>query len=1003
MGFFDRLSNIFNKAQDWAKTTREINSKFKPFFRRVDNELSQIKEVNITIPAEVRELYLTLLHKDAEKYQKQINQYVLLSDRIEEHNKKVIAIQEGMKGFDYDLIIRNPSVYEYSHIYKHTKAVDYISTFKHYEQKYEDFSLRVLDIKNNFNNILLQYNLSIELENDFIFKSTHYIDANEKNIILKRRDNYIKSINILGNYKYYNFSKLDMVEKYIDNNNTNYVHENISSKIFDDINGKSLDNEQRKAILEDEVSSLVVAGAGSGKTLTICGKVKYLLEKNNVKPKDILLMSFSKKSVEDLKNKIVTINENIKVTTFHALGLDIINNYTNERHTVDEQIDEKIETYFRDVLPNRPTVFRNVFNYFYLFNYNIKNDKKYSNEGELFKELKKENFITLKDRLSKINGHIKEKYTIKHEYVKSVEELIIANYLFINGIDYIYEHSYENKLSTAEKRQYTPDFYLPKYGIYIEHYGIDKNGHAKQYDGETEQKYIEGIVWKRNLHQKYNTKYIETYSFNFSEGTIFDELENKLKQAGVKFKPLTDEQVKTAINSFYYGKSFKSFIKLVFSFVRLYKSRYRNDKEFELLKNSKLLTPFEKQRASLFLDICKDLYNYYKDRLIEEDKIDFDDMILESTNILKECEEYKYKYIIVDEFQDISYSRMMFLKELIKHGSSKLFAVGDDWQSIYRFTGCDINIFIDFRKHFGECVINKINYTHRNSQELQDIVGPFIKKNPKQINKIICSKKKEKNPIILIYYNNKEKALSQALSKINEINKNANVLLLGRNNFDINSFCSDSFFKDKNSSKRIISKDFPKMNIIFSTVHAAKGLEQDYVILINAEDSLLGFPNKIEDDNLLNLVLSEPDAYPYSEERRLWYVALTRTKNHVYILVDEKNPSKFVKEIQSKCLVFYENDHQSNRKIIYCPNCKSGELVKRDHDNREFYGCSNFPYCNYTNSDINSVESQKRCPKCGYFLRRKKGIYIEYFECSNESNCNYKINILPEYYNNDKT
>lgn len=101
--------------------------------------------------------------------------------------------------------------------------------------------------------------------------------------------------------------------------------------------------------------------------------------------------------------------------------------------------------------------------------------------------------------------------------------------------------------------------------------------------------------------------------------------------------------------------------------------------------------------------------------------------------------------------------------------------------------------------------------------------------------------------------------------------------------------------------------------------------------------------------------------------------------------------------------MFYKNNHQSNSKIIYCPNCKSGELVKRAHNNREFYGCSNFPYCNYTNNDINSVESQKRCPKCGYFLRRKKGIYVEYFECSNESNCNYKINILPEYYNNDKT
>ena len=127
------------------------------------------------------------------------------------------------------------------------------------------------------------------------------------------------------------------------------------------------------------------------------------------------------------------------------------------------------------------------------------------------------------------------------------------------------------------------------------------------------------------------------------------------------------------------------------------------------------------------------------DNLRLENKIDFDDMILQSTLDLDKCSDFNYKYIIVDEFQDISLSRMLFLKKLISHGHSKLFSVGDDWQAIYRFSGCDLNIFLKFSKYFGASAITKITTTHRNSQELQDIAGPFIKANPEQFNKRINS------------------------------------------------------------------------------------------------------------------------------------------------------------------------------------------------------------------------------------------------------------------------
>lgn len=133
-------------------------------------------------------------------------------------------------------------------------------------------------------------------------------------------------------------------------------------------------------------------------------------------------------------------------------------------------------------------------------------------------------------------------------------------------------------------------------------------------------------------------------------------------------------------------------------------------------------------------------------------KIDFDDMILQSSEALSLTDKFSYKYIIVDEFQDISHSRMLFLKKLIEKGKSRLFAVGDDWQAIYRFSGCDLNIFLKFSDYFVYSITNFITSTHRNSQELQDIAGPFIKTNPEQFNKRIRSTKHLQNPIKIMYY-----------------------------------------------------------------------------------------------------------------------------------------------------------------------------------------------------------------------------------------------------------
>ena len=207
--------------------------------------------------------------------------------------------------------------------------------------------------------------------------------------------------------------------------------------------------------------------------------------------------------------------------------------------------------------------------------------------------------------------------------------------------------------------------------------------------------------------------------------------------------------------------------------------------------------------------------------------------------------------------------------------------VGDDYQSIYRFSGCDIGMFLNFKNYFKGAKILKLCNTYRNSQELINVAGGFIMKNNRQIYKNLKSNKSLLKPI-KIKYGSDLKNLIDVVS-----NKYQNILILGRNKFDIKKF-------------NLNYQDFTKYSetkVRYMTIHSSKGLEEDCVIVINLSDGVLGMPNKIKNNNILKYVNNNKDIFPFEEERRLFYVALTRTKNEVYLLVDKKNPSIFVKEL----------------------------------------------------------------------------------------------------------
>ena len=976
-----------------------VHHYFDSGIRALHRNLKTLAIVDVSAYPKLIETFNHIKIDSPKRYADRIALYENMVARVQIHNDEVQLINRVVETFDYDKILNNPHIFDAEALAQVVDAVKKIKTYKKFDDSYVTFIERVEDIAKHYNDLvkefdlLAQYNALAEIDPEL-----GYIDSSTKKERIAGRESIRKKADTFEK-RFYSWPDDTVVIDNIKSHNEAFIKANLYLPLFDAINGRSLDEEQRRSVLTDEAATLVVAGAGSGKTLTICGKVAYLLKVKNIDPGDILLLSYSRKSAEDLQAKINGIDPRLEAKTFHELGLEILSETQKKKFMVEDQFKAIIESYFRDELVHRPKMMQEILMYYGLYLSPNEHAEKYHDEGELYAALKKTDFQTLKSQLLSYTNDFTQRETIKKEHVKSFEEMALANWYFIHGVKYRYEAPYEIDVSTLDRRQYSPDFYLPDYHIYHEHYGIDRSGKAEQFGGPEAERYVEDMQWKRQLHLLNRTTCIETYSYEFEEGTVFDELERELKNQGVEFHPLSEKETYAALESIYQKRAFKSFITLIRTFLSLYKSNYQDEEGFEELKKRHYPNQYEKQRAAYFLDIAKDVYDFYMDHLRKEGKIDFDDMILQSTNDLMRTDRFRFRYIIVDEFQDISMSRMQFLQALIAHGKAKLFAVGDDWQAIYRFSGCDLDIFFHFATYFGDCAVTKITTTHRNAQELLDIVGPFIQANPLQLKKTMHSNIHLEHPIQVMYYrNHKYDAFLTVLDRIAKLSPEADVLILGRNNRDLEGIVLDKRIhinpkKEDDAKLTLQALDFPTLKLSFSTVHGSKGLEADYVILINAEDSLLGFPNKIEDDVLLNLVLNHGDTYEFAEERRLWYVALTRARKNTYILVDRDEPSIFFQEIEDKCLVLNPTEipAEADEEKILCPRCKSGKLVLRTSksDGHQFYACSNYPYCDYTIHDIQAVKRNLRCPRCGDFLVQRKGLNGYFYGCHNYPRCHY--------------
>lgn len=661
-------------------------------------------------------------------------------------------------------------------------------------------------------------NLRIEsYYSSFNALKTHYVTFNERDAFIERNEPLsleLKRIRVpkkdalytvvhgfLENYK----SLKDIITE--GNKGFNTSESRRCDSLLSNIDGKSLDVQQRAVVICDEDRNLVLAGAGSGKTLTIAGKVKYLCLEKGIAPENILLIAFTKKSAEEMTTRISDrLGIPVHATTFHKLGLDIISDAEGKRPDVSDSLDEFVMEYFENSIVNDTKVIKSLIEYFAYYLDIPANLDNFDSLGEAYEYNKSADFETMRskyDRAKYVDDEAanrrEDKRTLNNERVKSLEEVSIANFLFLNGVKYEYERLYPFESDDPNYKAYRPDFYLPDYDIYIEHFGINREGKLPWLSPIEEKKYQEGIAWKREFHKQNGTTLLETYSNYSIEGCLLEKLEEILKNSGVEFH---EPDFKDIFDSIYGNASdryLSEFIRLCCTFLNLFKSNGYAYAELTQLKskNPNYQKPFFIKRTELFKSIILPILMAYDEHLKENSAVDFSDMINKAATVVASgFGIHQYRWVIIDEYQDISVARYKLVKAILDRTGAKLLCVGDDWQSIYRFAGSDITLFTDFEKYFGSAEIMKIEQTYRNSQQLIDEAGAFVMKNPAQLKKHLRSGKSLEYPIVFMgYTSNPFAVLKRTMDKIIETaGSEGSILLLGRTNYDLEMVVESGLF-----------------------------------------------------------------------------------------------------------------------------------------------------------------------------------------------------------------
>ena len=767
-----------------------------------------------------------------------------------------------------------------------------------------------------------------------------------------------------------------------------------SQHFFDQVESHPLTEQQRLAVIRNNDRNLVLAAAGTGKSSVIVAKALDLINRGVANSDEILVLAYNNAAAKELQQRLQQRSQGLdhpplqlpNISTFHALGRHILKQaniptylsvFSQDPKLLEIWISEWLHAYIHAhpngvlefiELAQQPT---NAFDFQSQHDYDL-----YTRDNEF--------------------------RTLQGERVKGYQELLIANWLFRQGIAYEYEAPYISKRRIQPSFDYCPDFYLPDADLYLEHFGIDRQAQtradidAAQYQAEMQA--------KRDLHRDCDTILLETYHYDWVEGNLKQRLTQLMQQHQVALKPKSDTELLNTLNHLgIIVDSAKRYLKCLQAI------------RAEGLDHTAILARLQQHQiyhAAKYAQLLDQLNQAYHQKLAQDQRIDFDDMILGATAVIKQGQfTPQWTYILVDEFQDISTARMDLIQALIQHGPQPILtAVGDDWQSIYRFSGAKLQLTTRFKDLIGTHSLSKLEKSYRYNNSIAETAGRFVMQNPEQYRKQVKTHTQVDKPAVYLLDQHDAQCdtalegtaalaqrVLQLVEKIRRHDPEASIAILARYRYLLDQ-AQKTLKTSANHAIQINS-------IKFWTFHGAKGLEADHCILIGLTQGRSGFPNQNQDNAILEALLPSLDHYPHAEERRLMYVAMTRAKKKCYLIADALAASDFITEL---CAAPYQihiasaqfKSHQ--RATLKCPQCSSGYLkLQQSKFDRGYYRCSSgaicpvrprvCEQCNAPSIDARGISRCQNpdcqhhiliCIRCGRPMKLRQGKNGRFWGCS---------------------
>jgi len=710
-----------------------------------------------------------------------------------------------------------------------------------------------------------------------------------------------------------------------------------SHALFARVESRPLSGEQARAVICFDNRVQVVAAAGSGKTSTMVAKAAYAIARGIAEPGQIVMLAFNKEAAGELQvraqHAFARLGQpqwQVQAATFHALGLQVIGQATGRKPhvpawAIDAQagVDKLAELV--DTLKDRSQDFRT--------------------RWDMFRLVFGHPLPATGTAIGQAHGHDRDgrpyARTLRGEQVHSQEHCLIANWLFYNGVDYRYRAAFALDGDTAGPRSHHPDFHFPQGGLWHEHPLPDADGQPLLHFSGQQQ----AIDFKRLIHQVRGNTLLETTSAQLRSGQAFQLLTDALQAAGIDLDPHPDRELPDNAQP---PLADNELIALMRCFIGHAKSNALDNDALQQQRDSLPADDFA-ERHRRFLELAGPVTAAWDQALAAEGGVDFEDMLNHAASLLESGRaSTPWTLVMADEFQDASRARARLCRALVAAPHRHLFAVGDDWQSINRFAGADVSVMTGFADYFGPGHILQLAQTFRCPQALCDAASRFVGKNPAQLPKQVHSATPAHCPVLQAVQVAQREQLPAAIGQL--LARLVGELRDGRQPTGSDGKLQVFVLGRYNRERACIPADWQArfgqwLELRFLTIHRAKGAEADVVILPGL---LAGsFPSLRADDPALALAMPDGDNYPLAEERRLFYVALTRARRQVLMLTVQGRNSPFLDELVADgAVTLTQLDGQAVNEQR-CPACGTGVIVLRNGPYGAFHSCTGYPRCQY--------------------------------------------------------